>query len=203
MRQPPPDLRITRTRNRLHSALDGLFSRHNYARLTVREVTRLAKVGYTTFYRHYDNLDALVTEVSLGKVDALVAYARQQTTLPAETLAWYNWLRANEDWGRFYVSLPQKHPTRTAVKDAVVAFYSERYEAQDPAKVPLDFALEHMAEEMYCFYRWFVFHNDRFTVKHVAAMHVDIIVKGMLHSALKFRQDWLKDNPGFLVDADG
>ena len=179
----------------------ALWVRHNYDHLTVREVTMRAKVGYTTFYRHYDNLDDLISEVTLSKINELLAHARQQTTIHAEALAWYAWFRSNEDFCRFYVSLPYTHPTRDVVKKAVVVYFSERYESQEADIVMLDFALEHMAEVMYRLYRRFLFDSDTFTVEQVASIHVDIILNGIHHAALKFRDEWLQERPGYLSDA--
>ena len=169
--------------------------------LSVRKVAKHAKVGYTTFYRHYDNLDDLITEVTLSHTNSLLEQARRQVTLRAEALAWYSWFRANENLCRFYVSLPHVHPTRDAVKDAVVAYFRERYEAQNPDDVPLDFALAHMVETMYQLYRWFLFQNEQYTIEQVATMHLNVILKGIHHSALKFREEWLQERPGFLSDS--
>ena len=201
MYEHPPDLRTVRTRRKLQHALIALYARHGYEHLTVREVTKLAKVGYTTCYRHYDNLDDLVTEIAMSRVNKLLAQVRQQATIRAEALAWYAWFRANQELCRFYVSLPHVHPTRDAVKDAIVAYFSERYEPRNPDNVPLDFALEHMAEAMCRLHRWFLFHNEQYNVERVAAMHSDVILNGSHHSALKIREEWLKERPGYLSDA--
>ena len=196
-----PDPRTARTRRKLQRALVALYARHGYEHLTVREVAGLAKVGYTTFYRHYGNLDDLITEVALSNVNELLAQARQQPTIRAEALAWYSWFRTNEDLCRFYISLPYVHPTREAVKDTVVAYFSERYEPQNPDSVPLNFALDYIAEATYRLYYWFLSRNDLYTVEEVATMHVNVILNGIHHTTLKFREEWLQERPGYLSDA--
>ena len=107
--QYPPDPRTARTKRRLKHALVARYAQYGYAHLTVKDLTRFAKVGYTTFYRHYDNLDELITEVTMSNVDELLEQVRRQATIRAEALAWYAWFRANQDLCRLYVALPHVH----------------------------------------------------------------------------------------------
>lgn len=66
------DRRVKRTQRQLASALIALMAEQRYETLTVREITDAADVGYTTFYRHYADKDALLHEVLNVVLDELV-----------------------------------------------------------------------------------------------------------------------------------
>lgn len=68
------DLRVLRTRRLLQEALIELVNSESYERLTIRDITRHAQVGYKTFFRHYDSKEALLQAV----INRFLAQFRQQ-----------------------------------------------------------------------------------------------------------------------------
>jgi AcrR family transcriptional regulator len=69
-----PDARVVRTREALQQAMMALLAEQPLEAITVRAVTARAGVGYATFFRHYVDKDALVTDI----VEALTADFLQQ-----------------------------------------------------------------------------------------------------------------------------
>ena len=57
------DRRIRRTQNSLARALIEVTLEKGYEAVTVRDITDRADVGYATFYRHYQDKDALLVDV--------------------------------------------------------------------------------------------------------------------------------------------
>src|SRR4051812_48772526 len=58
------DRRSRRSRRMLGEALLALMQEKNYNAITIRDITDRADLGYMTFYRHYENKDALlVTQI--------------------------------------------------------------------------------------------------------------------------------------------
>ena len=57
------DLRVKKTRRALQKALVELVSTRDYADVSVRAITKRAKVGYQTFYRHYQGKEDLLEAV--------------------------------------------------------------------------------------------------------------------------------------------
>ena len=57
------DLRVKRTRAALQKALVELVIERDYADVSVRAITKRAKVGYQTFYRHYQGKEDLLEAV--------------------------------------------------------------------------------------------------------------------------------------------
>lgn len=57
------DQRVQRTRRALAQALIDLTLEQGYEAVTIRALTRRAGVGYATFFRHYDDKQALLRDV--------------------------------------------------------------------------------------------------------------------------------------------
>src|SRR5262245_28933872 len=57
------DPRVRRTRRILRDALVSLILEKDYASISIKEITDRAEVAYITFFRHYNGIDELLTEV--------------------------------------------------------------------------------------------------------------------------------------------
>ena len=57
------DRRIKRTQKLLQEALIALTIEKGYDAVTIHEITDRANVGYTTFFRHYPDKEALLAGV--------------------------------------------------------------------------------------------------------------------------------------------
>lgn len=62
------DRRVRRSRRLLGDALLALLEDRDLSAITVRSLTDKADVGYMTFYRHYDSIDALL----IDRIHALI-----------------------------------------------------------------------------------------------------------------------------------
>ena len=54
------DIRVQRTQRALRQAFMDLINEHGYEAISVRAITQRANVGYKTFYRHYQDKEALL-----------------------------------------------------------------------------------------------------------------------------------------------
>src|SRR4030065_462062 len=57
------DRRIKRTQKMLQEALISLTLEKGFDAVTIRDITERADVGYTTFFRHYPDKEALLADV--------------------------------------------------------------------------------------------------------------------------------------------
>lgn len=69
----PLDPRIQRSRQALHAALLELLEQQPFDQITVTGLTQRAKVGYTTFFRHYQTKDELLDDVAAKEIRDLLA----------------------------------------------------------------------------------------------------------------------------------
>lgn len=66
------DARAVRTREALRRALLDLLAVKPLDVITIRDITAMANVGYTTFFRHHPTKDALFQDVVAGLIGRLI-----------------------------------------------------------------------------------------------------------------------------------
>lgn len=66
------DLRAIRTREALRTALLALLEEKPLEQILVRDITKAARTGYATFYRHYPTKEALLEDLAKQQVKHLV-----------------------------------------------------------------------------------------------------------------------------------
>lgn len=69
------DLRVRRNRDGLRDALLELLQTHEFADITVRQIAGRARVGYTTFFRHFSSKEALLDAVVMAEIKRLTERA--------------------------------------------------------------------------------------------------------------------------------
>jgi len=62
------DARQIRSRRSLNDALLALLVAMPFDRITIREISSRARVGYATFFRHYSSREALLGDVASAKI---------------------------------------------------------------------------------------------------------------------------------------
>lgn len=69
----PPRKRRTRTKQALCDALLSLIEQKPFEKITVREITTEADIGYATFFRHYTDKEELLQSLAAEEIDKLLA----------------------------------------------------------------------------------------------------------------------------------
>ena len=187
------DRRIVRTRRALADALIALALEHGYENLTIRAVTDRAGVGYNTFYRHYLNLDELMTEILDSAFKNLVKSTEQATTPDGEVLAMFTFLSEQRDLLRVYVNLPWTHPARKLIKDNGTKLMHSRYAQQNTTSAPLEVSIDQLLFATYDLAVWYVDHMDEYTPEQMAVMHNVLVGKALEHQAIELRDDWMEE----------
>ena len=189
------DPRVARTRKALHHALICLGPKRGYENLTVRAVTAYAGVSHVTFYRHYKSLDDLLLEIVKTSLADLIGLIRKQDTVFDEMMATFTYIKEHQQQFHAFIELPLTHPARDLFKEEMGNFIVERYEAQDPTRVPLAVTVNHLLESTYDMLRWYLNYIDDYTPQQVAVMHIDLIVKAAESTTVVLREDWLEQHP--------
>ena len=73
------DLRQRRSRELLRGALLALLQKMPLERITPRDLTATARVGYATFYRHYATREELLIDLARDQVHQLMSLAQPLT----------------------------------------------------------------------------------------------------------------------------
>lgn len=69
------DARAVRTREALRCAMLELLEAKPLDQITIREISAVAGVGYTTFFRHHPTKESLLDDVAAGQMQHLIALA--------------------------------------------------------------------------------------------------------------------------------
>ncbi|TGD73390.1 TetR/AcrR family transcriptional regulator [Mangrovimicrobium sediminis] len=94
--KPPARTRRTRTRQALGEALLQLLTEKSFDRITVRDITARADIGYATFFRHYPDKETLLEDLVADEIDRLLSMAvpivfTVDTLASAQALCAYMW----------------------------------------------------------------------------------------------------------------
>lgn len=73
--EKPTDLRSVKSREALCKALLALLEDRPLSQITAKEVARNARVGYATFFRHYDTVEALLNDIAAEQVNEVMRIA--------------------------------------------------------------------------------------------------------------------------------
>ena len=76
------DLRVIKTREAIHTAIEQMICELPAEKITVKELTERARIHRKTFYLHYDSIEALYAELLREMADG---YYREMDKLSATT----------------------------------------------------------------------------------------------------------------------
>lgn len=69
------DARVHQTRAAIRKAFLELLDQKSLEQITVREITSLASIGYTTFFRHFPSKEDLLNEIAATEIKHLIELA--------------------------------------------------------------------------------------------------------------------------------
>ena len=168
--------KAARSRQKLADALCSLVPERGYDNVSITAVTTRAKVGYATFFRHYESLDDLLNSILLTSLQELSELLEQQETLHDQSVAAFSYIKEHQNPFRLYSALPTTHPISDVIKEATIKLVLERYQAPEGSLVPQDMWANHIIESIQAFLRWHLAYNADHTPDEVAAYFVDLIL---------------------------
>lgn len=68
----PTDPRALRSREALHNALLELLEEKSFDQITIRDITALAGIGYTTYFRHFPTKEAQLEDIMSEQLKSLI-----------------------------------------------------------------------------------------------------------------------------------
>ena len=162
------DLRVQRTHRLLREAFIQLVIEHGYERLTVREITKLAQVGYTTFYRHYNGKDALLNSILdelIQEVQKTLDRTMQPHTSLQNTIAALEFTQANAD---LFLALAQSPVAEQLLEPLLKAVIQEGSLFLSNMDVPDELAVYHFASSIDALIKWWLKHDMPYSIEEMA-----------------------------------
>lgn len=113
---PKLDRRKERTLQKLTEACIDLALEIGYDRVSVRDLVRRASVGSSTFYRHFEDKDDLLTRVSLEAIQAIRDAVAPAQSPREEAALLFRYARRNPKVILLYARLPPDNRARQATR---------------------------------------------------------------------------------------
>jgi AcrR family transcriptional regulator len=160
------DRRISRTRRQLTAALVSLTLTRGFETLTVRDLTEEAAIGYATFFRHYQDKEALLNatlELAITHLVATVAPFSEQPQPMLEAM----FTELGRDPDLYRALLMTRHVTRLSerVFEIGTAVFLDRFKLPErhglPADLPAILIARHVVGAVVNLIEWWLEETER------------------------------------------
>ncbi|GAC1353948.1 MAG: TetR/AcrR family transcriptional regulator [Herpetosiphon sp.] len=173
------DRRIKRTQRALAEALIALTLQNGYEAVTIRDITERADVGYATFFRHYQDKDALLGDVSDVVVDELVQLLKLETSATDPAAMGTLIFQYVRDHSAICRVLLGSRGAAAVVERVTVASTDNILRLHKPmlgSSVPPEVAANHLVGASLTLIRWWLDHGMPYSPERMGAIYGDLIM---------------------------
>jgi AcrR family transcriptional regulator len=159
------DPRVTKTRAALAEAVLALASEKPFADVTITEIAARAGVGYASFFRHFKDKDALLTEVADQMVTDLLAII-MPALIEEDTLATSIAICRYVDEHRLLTRALLAGGAESRVRDHIVGRSIETAQLRVPAQpsgIPYELIVTHSVSATLGLLGWWLEHGASIT----------------------------------------
>jgi len=181
------DRRIKRTHKLLQDALVDLTLEKGYDAITIRDITERADVGYATFFRHYPDKDALLTDVLRSMKEDL-----QGLLLP------YSLATNPELTGKLIFEYVENHSdlckvllnstdTMSLIKPVQALGLQEVETMFGPnlrGGLPIEIVVNHLMSSLVMLLRWWLDNDSPYTPEQMGKIAADLIIRPATRATL-------------------
>ena len=150
------DLRVQRTRLLLQESLIALANSQPYHEITIRDITREAQVGYKTFFRHYENREALLQSLVddvLGRVQSLLLPPSDERATQQNTMTVLTYIETHAE---LFMTLLNSPASDHLLSAAVAIGLEDGRQTFHCPRIPDELMAHHFASTMISLMRWWL-----------------------------------------------
>jgi len=179
------DRRVVRTRRLLKEALLALISEKQYERITIRDVTDRADIGYATFFRHYDGVDDLMLEVFTEIIEELESLPKTHNAgyFEREGYALFQHVEGNH---AMYRGVLESQMFSKKLKDylsEMVQVHMDRHNNLVPAQsIPFEIAANHMVSSIMGLIDWWITNAMPYSKERMAVVYERLVIRATWHA---------------------
>lgn len=170
------DRRVSRTKLTLKEALVDLALDADYDDVSIKDITRRADIGYSTFFRHYKNKDALLFHILKSAYDELTLLLSQESTRYAKAVALYRYANEHPKLFLLVARLPRHNAALEKIWQDCASFIVDRYRQRGDSFIPINVVVNHLITSAVEMLRWFVENDQGYSPEEMAAIHLELIV---------------------------
>ncbi|OJV87046.1 MAG: hypothetical protein BGO39_33320 [Chloroflexi bacterium 54-19] len=188
------DRRIRRTQNLLAKALIEVTLEKGYDAVTVRDITDRADVGYATFYRHYQDKDALLEDVLDVVLNELISLFFKDNTLPEnmKELSSMLFVYVKENYEIIRVLLSSRYTSvigKRMLEDGTRKLL-ERNIPKTDSPVPPEIAAYHLVASTINLIEWWLENDMRLSPEEMGRIYFELIERPTMTLAFKPPVQW-------------
>ncbi len=178
MKIPDQDRRVKRTQRLLAQALIQLTLDKGYDAVTIRDITDLADVGYTTFFRHYADKDALLNEVLNVVMEDLIKLLQPQDR-PTDPILigrlLFHYVEGHREVSRVLLN----NRASTALVQQVIATATStilhNQTARPGSRVPIEIAAHHIVASTLALIEWWLNNESPYPPEYMGEVYAALI----------------------------
>ncbi len=181
----PTDRRIQRTQAALTKALIALTLEKGYEAVTIRDLTLRANVGYATFFRHYTDKEALLTDVIEVVLAELMKFLQRSEAGDerAEGARLFHYVQENSELCRVLIN----SGTLQRVQAAGVRYVLNQRQARPGSPIPAEVAANHVVAASVALIQWWLMNGMPYPPERMGQIYADLIIRPTQQVAFKVR----------------
>jgi AcrR family transcriptional regulator len=179
------DRRIKRTQKLLQEALIELTLEKGFDDVTIRDITDRADVGYTTFFRHYPDKEALLADVLNFMSEEFRQYITPHSifTSPQKTgTLLFEYVRENRDLSRVLLNSTNTMALLRPVQEIGLQEAAEMFNAAVEGDVPIELAVSHLMTSLVMLIRWWLDHEMPYSPERMGEIAAELIILPVLET---------------------
>jgi len=177
------DRRIKRTQRLLQESLIELTLEKGFDAVTIRDITERADVGYTTFFRHYQDKEALLADVLDAMRDEFrdLLLPHSITSNPEETgVLLFEYVIENADLCRVLLSSTNTMVLLRPMQEMGFEEAGVMFPGPQIREIPMDVASSHLMTSLVMLIRWWLDHEMPYTPTQMGKIAATLIIRPLI-----------------------
>jgi AcrR family transcriptional regulator len=179
------DRRIKRTQKLLQQALISTTLEKGFDAVTIREITERADVGYTTFFRHYPDKEALLADVldSMRKEFRDLLMPHSIVTAPEKmgTLL-FEYVAENVELCRVLLDSTNTMALLRPVQEMGLEETREIFDGSIEREIPMEVTADHMMTSLVMMIRWWLDRGMPYSPDKMGQFAVKLIIRPVIEA---------------------
>jgi AcrR family transcriptional regulator len=179
------DRRIRRTQRSLQEALITLTLEKGFDAVTIRDITERADVGYATFFRHYDDKEALLADVldSMSQEFRLLLAPHSIVTDPERmgTLL-FQYVEKNASLVRVLLDSTNTMMLLRPIQEIGMQEIVEMFDGAVDRSVPMDIAASHLMISLVMMIRLWLEHGMPYSPERMGSIVAKLIIRPVIEA---------------------
>jgi AcrR family transcriptional regulator len=171
------DRRIKRTHRLLADALITLALQHGYDKVSISDITKLADVSYSTFFRHYADKDELLMSLMNDVIEELRELIVDEQDAELTGVVLFQHVARHETLYRVLLGGLYSSAIAQKAQEIVAEQVKQQLKVPDTSAIPLDIAINHVAAATLGMVRWWLDRGMPYPPERMGPIYADLVLR--------------------------